>query len=284
MKCASVLLVASLICSTASAQDPSTLDLYVGAKDGEVRLLWVPRMWRSTLEGFVVKRRAAGGEWEQLGAMIAPRSYYLENRIDLNGLRRDLLENPRSAHEDGFAFVDRTIPKQGAAVSYDYALHFVEGGQLQATPADTVTWDSNHEVDLDIGMKAVDNLWDDKGVETFVKVDGRKLLEKAVGFRVIEHRGKQERDLYRLIRPEHSATEWEYLCHQAKAPYPDAITIVVEDNFGFQISATSKISDRPPKTQRAAVPARRCWGPVVMSVNPGGEPPPREPPPMRARR
>src|SRR6187402_233746 len=101
MKCASVLLVASLICSTASAQDPSTLDLYVGAKDGEVRLLWIPRIWRPTLEGFVVKRRAEGGEWEQLGAMIAPRSYYLENRTDLDGLRRDLLEKPRSAHEDG---------------------------------------------------------------------------------------------------------------------------------------------------------------------------------------
>ena len=36
------------------------------------------------------------------------------------------------------------------------------------------------------GKPAAHYLWDDKGVETFVKVDGRKLLEKAVGFRVIE--------------------------------------------------------------------------------------------------
>lgn len=281
MKCIAMVLMV-LACSTALGEDFPIADLYVGAKDGEVRLLWIPRTWEPSFDGFVVRRRAEGGKWQQLSKVIEPsaddRSYFLSR--DLLGLRRHLLENPHYAHERGFAYIDGKDPKKTAARSYEYAIYLVENGRTKATPAGTVTWDSEYAVDLDIGLQSADTLWNEKGVAAFAKVDARKLDTQAVGFRVIERRGEKSRDLYGLIRPNSDLLDWQYLCHEAKAPFPDAISFAVEDNFGFQVSVTSKIDERAPRTQRDAVPSRKCWEPVMVSVSPGGKPLPPVPPPM----
>lgn len=285
MRCRGILLLFLMGGSGAVAQN-SPADLYVGAREGEVRLLWAPNRWSSAMQGFLLKRRADGGDWLPLGELIEPpqrvRDYFLMRGGGLRDLREELLTDPEYAHANGFAYIDRTIPKNPAA-SYEYALFYVEFGRPHEQPADTATWHSSQEVDLDVGLSAADNLWDEKGVEANFKVDPRKFADKVLGFRVIEIRGKQQRDVYRLVTPRPAESGWEYICHQPNKPYPDAIKVVIEDNFGFTVSATSKISERAPKTQRKSVPARKCWGPVMVSVSDGDRSTPREPPPMRER-
>lgn len=262
------ILLIGLLTTSAAFSQPDVADFYIGAKDGEVRLLWIPKRWDPGFDGFIVKRRDKG-EWQALSEVIAPsehvRDYFLTRSGGIEGLRRELLRDPPYTHKHGFAYIDRTIPKTPADI-YEYGIFLVESGRAQSTPAATATWQTSQHVDLDVGLETASNLWDDKGVEVFFKVDERKFMEKAVGFRLIEHRGKNDRDVFGLVRPIEEESGWSYICHDQKAPYPDAVTVVIEDNFGFQVSATSRISATAKKTQRSSVPARKCWGPVMVQA------------------
>lgn len=275
-----IVLIGLLTSSAAFSQSPIA-DLYIGAKDGEVRLLWVPGSWNPAFNGYIVKRRA-NGEWQQLCELIAPtqhvKDYFLKRGGGLADLRRELLTDPPYAHKSGFAYIDRSIPKSPAKI-YEYGIFVVENNQPHPTPAATATWETSQQVDLDVGLMAADDLWDDKGVESFFKVDSRKLMDKAVGFRFIEHRGEKSRDVYGLVRPHEYEGQWDYICRPSNAPYPDAVTAIVEDNFGFQVSVTTRISERAKKMARASVPPRKCWEPVMTQV--GGQEALREPRRMR---
>ena len=275
------ILLICLLTTAAAFSQSNVVDLYIGAKDREVRLLWIPTRWDPGFDGFMIKRRALG-EWQPLSELVAPskeaQDYFLTRSGGVERLRRELLRDPPYAHKSGFAYIDRTIPKTPAD-TYEYGIFLVENGQAQSTPAATATWQPSQHVDLDVGLEAADNLWDDKGVEVFFKVDERKFMEKAVGFRLIEHRGKNDRDAFGLARPIKEESGWSYVCRDYKAPYPDAVTLIIEDNFGFQVSATSKISASAKKTPRASVSPRDCWGPVMVQT--GVVRPLREPRPMQ---
>lgn len=173
-----ITILAALLCSSALAQQPDFDVLLQGDRD-MAKLLWLPNNWPAGVDGFNVRRRAAGGEWQTLNsAPINPTVYEADlatrtndpavlerlrasrtallakkriREMPLEQMRSEFLEDKTGIKMTKFMVAqsfDAALiqgfayldAKVPKAVDYEYALFTVSGGQEAATPVATRTW------------------------------------------------------------------------------------------------------------------------------------------------
>lgn len=258
-------------------------DLLIGKRAQEVRILWVPVDWPSGLEGYVLMRSPVNTEeWTQLGGVFRPPSGFWRGRlpnIGFMGVHKELLSDFESARANGFAYIDSVPTDANSPYAYTYALFPVfDGEPLLATPVASTAIPTSRETENEADIKAAESIVDAEGLQLAFEVDAQELAHKSIRFKLLEQRGSGPPvPLHNWISVNPHLTNWTYVCHRPKKPYPDVVTLLVEDPLGYQKEIAITLSKSKPVRQ--AVATRRCEGPVVMQVpSPAYRPPPPPPP------
>ena len=242
-------LLALLICSSAHAEAPE-VELHLGALNGDVHLIWVPKNWPAGLQGYNLKRRAGDEVSWIAGKTLRPTAEFMR-QVQAPGasfadIGAPLLRNFAHAYNQHFAMIDR-FPS-GITGEMEYALFAVVRGIEQPRPAARVTWKGGDTVELDVGVMMDKSGWD--GTEAYFALDIDKFRSKVTRYYIAEVRGNETRHINSGRSPDVAPFEWNFVCLRPTQPAPDAIRLIAETRFGFQ-----KNFDVPVSGTMALAPA-----------------------------
>ncbi len=236
-----LVLVALLACTAAHAEAPE-VELLLGARGGDVHLIWVPKNWPAGLQGYNLKRSIGHQVTWMASKTLRPTAEFMQ-KVRAPGasfaeIGAPLLRNFAHAYNQNFGMIDRFPSGIGLV---EYALFPVINGVEQPAPVATVRWDGRDNVDLDVGVLPDRTGWD--GTEAYFGVDIAKFRSNVTRYYVAEVVGKNTRYVNSGRFVHLAPFEWTSICHRPSGPLPEAITLIAETRFGFQQHIAIKLAD-----------------------------------------
>jgi hypothetical protein len=235
--------VSVLLCllafAPAFAQAPKlqpVLELHAGAKERQVRLLWIPIEWPAGAEGVQIGRRVAGSDaWEMVGERIVPRAELLAQLLakSVDERRQSMLHDFFGMSAGGFA----SIQPRAAADAPDrveYGLFVVMRGKKGTQPVATASLDLAQDAKPNVVVEPVKPRWKSGKLEAAFRVDPKQLFAGVTKYYVVASRNSVNSVIARrTLAPGQAPENWEYVCVLLREPFPRNLEFVMEDSLGF---------------------------------------------------
>ena len=255
------------------------VELLVGARHFNARVLWIPKRWPEGMEGAQIMRRRAGAEWVPIREVSRPSIDYLSRLksatpADFAKIREELRGGWSKPFTSGFGTIDLDFKELPEGV-VEYGVFPIFSGKRAAQPIATAPLLVGSDVDLDFGIATPQVVRDQTGLVAVFPLDPVKFNAKGgiIDVYMIMSDGTQRRftQVPALAKP----SSWKQICMPVGDTRITGARIDVQDVLGFDTSVSVPIGTRELPLSGAAA-TRDCFvpPPTVQSVSDRGLPPP----------
>lgn len=242
-----------LFLATTASVHAVQFDSELGARDGDVRIVWYPKQWSADIEGAQVLRRKFNVGSEVIATLKFDPTFkreWLDTDFDAARVKQKLLSGFDEARRLGFAMIDPHPLPDGQYDDVQYQLRLIVGGKVQEDNADIAFHKPATLTASRLELRHAETYWNEDGPEILFATQASDLRRLAVGYRIFETRAGKRSDIGGgLHLPHEHFTEWSYICVYPRQPYAEAYEVVAEDEFGFPVGASATFSSQK-KTPR----------------------------------